>query len=106
MHTSTALGNFSSHMLLHDPESPPANLYYPTSTQLLGAVLANGLRSHPNHMLHLFEDAEIANALAPALAERVIVTVQASSMAEQGFTFRRTENGVWLTGSVPPEFLL
>ncbi len=106
MHTSTELSNLLSHMPLHRPETPPAHLYYPTSTRLLGAILSRGLRSRPNHMLHLFDDAETANSLAPPLAERVIVTVQAASMAEQGFSFRRAENGVWLTESVPPEFLL
>lgn len=87
-------------------ETPPDYLYHPTSTRLLGAVHSHGLRSQSNQLLHLFDDPDTANSLAPPLPERVIVTVQAGSMSERGFPFWRAENGVWLTEMVPPEFLL
>jgi putative RNA 2'-phosphotransferase len=89
-----------------EADGPPSYLYYPTSTRLLGAIHASGLRSRAQHLLHLFDDPETANSLAPSLAERVIILVQAGSMAERGYAFQRSENGVWLTETVPPEFLL
>lgn len=90
----------------NDADGPPSYLYYPTSTRLLGAIHTSGLRSRARHLLHLFDDPETANSLAPSLAERVIILVQAGSMAERGYAFQRSDNGVWLTEIVPPEFLL
>lgn len=88
------------------PQAPPEYLYYPTSTRFLGAIHTVGLRSSSRRFMHLFDDLETASSLAPALGERVIVTVLAASMQERGFKFWLNGNGVWLTEWVAPEFLL
>jgi putative RNA 2'-phosphotransferase len=36
----------------------------------------------------------------------VVLTVRALQMHENGFRFYRSENGVWLTDSVPPEYII
>jgi putative RNA 2'-phosphotransferase len=87
-------------------QTPPAHLYYPTTTRLLGAIHTSGLRNSSHHFLHLFDDVETATSLAPPLVERVIITVLSGHMVERGYRFWRDENGVWLTESVPAEFLL
>ncbi|UWZ38770.1 RNA 2'-phosphotransferase [Dactylosporangium roseum] len=35
----------------------------------------------------------------------VVLTVLAGRMARDGHTFYRSDNGVWLTEEVPPEYL-
>jgi putative RNA 2'-phosphotransferase len=35
----------------------------------------------------------------------VVLTVDAASMQSTGFSFYRSENGVWLVDNVPPEYI-
>ena len=35
----------------------------------------------------------------------VVFEINAALMYEQGYVFYRSENGVWLTDAVPPEYL-
>lgn len=105
-HLRAALPERRGDDTVHAPQTPPEYLYYPTSTRFLGAIHTVGLRSSSRRFMHLFDDLETATSLAPALAERVIVTVLATVMFERGFKFWLNNNGVWLTEWVPAEYLL
>lgn len=41
----------------------------------------------------------------PGEAKPVVLSVDAGAMHRAGHTFHVSANGVWLTASVPPEFL-
>lgn len=87
------------------PLSPPEALYHGTSQATVAVILRDGLRKMRRQHVHL--TAEIATALnvgsrhgAPA-----VLLVDAAAMAGDGYQFYRSENGVWLTESVPPRYL-
>ncbi len=57
------------------------------------------------HHVHLSADPDTARAVGARHGRPVIFTVDAAAMAQAGRLFFRSDNGVWLTDAVPPEFL-
>jgi putative RNA 2'-phosphotransferase len=53
----------------------------------------------------LSKDVETATSVGKRHGKPVVLTVKAKEMAESGHEFFLSENGVWLTKSVPPEFI-
>jgi putative RNA 2'-phosphotransferase len=55
--------------------------------------------------VHLSGDRATAERVGGRRGVPVVLTVAAGRMAEAGFAFYRSENGVWLTAHVPPGYL-
>jgi putative RNA 2'-phosphotransferase len=55
--------------------------------------------------VHLSTDAGTASAVGRRHGQPVVLRVAAGRMWSAGFAFLVAENGVWLTASVPPEFI-
>lgn len=87
------------------PVPPPAVLYHGTSSDALGAILREGLRKMRRHDVHLTDDIATAERVGARHGAAVVLRVDAAAMARDGRQFFRSENGVWLTGSVPPQYL-
>ncbi|MGW4484567.1 RNA 2'-phosphotransferase [Amycolatopsis sp. NPDC004368] len=87
------------------PLAPPAVLYHGTATRFLGAIHREGLRPMRRHAVHLSAAVETALAVGGRHGRAVVLRVAAGEMAAAGFEFQRSENGVWLTATVPPEYL-
>ena len=88
------------------PAWPPAVLFHGTPAANLPSIRADGLRSLSRHHVHLSTD--VATALRVGRrrsAEVVVLRVAAGAMADSGHVFHVSDNSVWLTASVPPEFL-
>lgn len=85
--------------------APPPILFHGTATRFLGAIRAQGLRPGARQHVHLSEDAATAVAVGERHGKAHVLTVDAARMYRQGHRFHRAENGVWLTATVPPEFL-
>lgn len=85
---------------------PPAVLFHGTPRGNLAPILREGL--HPRSRQHVHLSPDVATALvvgrrrSPDVA---VLEVAAAALAEAGIVFHRSENGVWLTAEVPPEFL-
>lgn len=84
---------------------PPPVLYHGTVDRFLGAILAEGLKPMKRHHVHLSPDVETASKVGQRRGKPVILHVDAASMAADGAVFLLTGNGVWLTDSVPPEYV-
>ena len=56
-------------------------------------------------LVHLSPDEPTALAVGRRHGTPVIFRVDAKRMAEAGFKFYRSANGVWLVEAVPPEYL-
>lgn len=84
---------------------PPNLLYHGTATRFLTAILREGLRPMQRHHVHLSGDVETAVKVGQRHGKAVILDVAAGQMVAAGHTFYRSENGVWLTDAVPPEYL-
>lgn len=91
--------------ITHVPKAPPARLYHGTATRFLEAIRAQGLTPRSRHHVHLSPDRDTAAAVGTRHGKLVVLVVDAAAMQARGHAFYQADNGVWLTASVPPEFL-
>ena len=87
------------------PVEPPAVLYHGTARSRLDAILAEGLRKMGRHHVHLSADSETATRVGIRHGKPVVLEVAAAAMAADGHIFLVSDNGVWLTDTVPPAYL-
>lgn len=87
------------------PAEPPAILYHGTASHNLGDILAQGLRRMNRHHVHLSQEIATAANVGGRHGKPVVLEVAAAAMRQAGHVFYCSANGVWLTDSVPPEFL-
>ncbi|MFC1415896.1 RNA 2'-phosphotransferase [Streptacidiphilus cavernicola] len=84
---------------------PPALLFHGTHPSVLDTIRREGLRPMQRHDVHLSPDAGTAVRVGARRGRPVVLTVDAARMAADGHRFRVSANGVWLTDTVPPEYL-
>lgn len=87
------------------PAVPPNRLYHGTSKGSIGAILREGLRKMRRHQVHLSADVATAQRVGGRHGAPVVLLVDAAAMANAGHQFFRSDNGVWLTESVPVQYL-
>ncbi|WP_328607667.1 RNA 2'-phosphotransferase [Amycolatopsis sp. NBC_00345] len=85
--------------------TPPDTLYHGTATRFAAAIFAEGLRPMRRHAVHLSATAETARTVGARHGTPLVLHVDARAMAAAGHEFQVSANAVWLTASVPPEFL-
>ncbi len=88
-----------------DPTTPPAVLYHGTGHLSAPLIARAGLDKMRRHHVHLSADPETARAVGAHHGRPVVFTVNAAAMTAAGHLFYRSDNGVWLTDAVPPNFL-
>lgn len=88
-----------------DPVEPPIELFHGTPRRNLDAILAEGLVPGQRHHVHLSIDTATAHVVGARRGDEVVLRVDAAGLAAFGGLFYRSDNGVWLTDHVPPEFL-
>ena len=84
---------------------PPKVLYHGTATRNLDSILKLGLVKGKRHHVHLSTNIETMVQVAMRHGKPVVLAVDAARMHADGFEFFVTENQVWLTDHVPPEYL-
>ena len=84
---------------------PPVILYHGTVEKFIAAIEESGLQKMNRQHVHLSETRETATNVGSRRGKPIILEVQASLMHHAGYKFYRSENGVWLTDSVPWEYL-
>jgi putative RNA 2'-phosphotransferase len=87
------------------PVEPPAELFHGTSQQVKRKILEEGIRRMNRKYVHLSKEKETAIAVGKRHGSPVVLTVLAGQMHNDGYTFFRADNGVWLTESVPSKYL-
>ncbi|MGI9599046.1 MAG: RNA 2'-phosphotransferase, partial [Acidimicrobiales bacterium] len=87
------------------PIAPPPVLFHGTATRFLDAILTDGLQPGDRNHVHLSGDVETATAVGRRHGTATVLTVDSETMHRHGRTFFRSENGVWLTDSVPARYL-
>lgn len=85
--------------------APPPVLYHGTGERTVPAILAEGLRKMQRHHVHLSADVDTARKVGARHGRPVVFAVDAAGMARDGHVFYRSANGVWLTESVPAQYL-
>lgn len=84
---------------------PPEFLYHGTATRFLDSIRKEGLLPGSRQYVHLSQDEQTALAVGQRHGKPAVLKIEALRMHQQGFKFHQAENGVWLTGKVPAQFL-
>ena len=87
------------------PRTPPVVLWHGTGERFVSAIMREGLKPMSRQYVHLSADPDTAMKVGRRHGRPVLFTVDAARMAGDGLLFYRSENGVWLTDSVPPQYL-
>jgi putative RNA 2'-phosphotransferase len=80
-------------------------LYHGTAPPRLDRIMSEGLHRMGRHHVHLSSDAGTAHRVGARYGKPVVLEVAAGRMAADGHVFYVSDNGVWLTDAVPPDYL-
>lgn len=86
-------------------QEPPPLLFHGTATTRIPSIREKGLIPGSRQHVHLSLSEETALKVGSRHGEPVLLTVDAASMYRDGYEFFLSENGVWLTDSVPTSYL-
>jgi putative RNA 2'-phosphotransferase len=89
-----------------EEKQPPDVLFHGTVERFLASIMAEGLKKGKRHHVHLSKETETARKVGARRGKPVILQVDAGKMHGAGFKFFESANGVWLTETVPVEFLV
>lgn len=84
---------------------PPDILWHGTGEKYVSSIDRQGLIPKSRLYVHLSADTETARKVGSRHGKPVIYTIDCRKMTEDGYRFFLSANGVWLTKSVPPEYL-
>lgn len=87
------------------PQTPPEVLYHGTAAHSRTSILAQGLLPRTRQHVHLSADVETAVKVGRRHGQPIVLIIQTGQMHRAGHLFYRSENGVWLTAAVPPQFI-
>lgn len=86
--------------------TPPAVLFHGTAERNLPSIFEKGLLRGTRLYVHLSPDEATATAVGKRHGTPAVLLIDAARMANDGYVFYLSENGVWLTEHVPKEYLL
>ncbi len=87
------------------PKQPPTVLYHGTATRFINSIKQEGLKPGQRHHVHLSTDIATATAVGKRYGKVIILEIDAETMYQQGCKFFLSDNNVWLTEHVPPQYL-
>lgn len=85
--------------------TPPDTLYHGTSIRFLESIAKDGLTPQNRKYVHLSADMKTAEEVGARHGSPIVLIIDAKAMAMDGLKIYRAENGVYLTDSVPTEYL-
>ena len=89
-----------------EKRQPPEVLYHGTVNRFLESIKAQGLQKMSRHHVHLSADRLTAEKVGSRRGQAVILIVRSGEMSRAGIEFYQSANGVWLTDSVPIEYIV
>lgn len=84
---------------------PPEYLWHGTGEKYVKVIDEDGLISKSRLYVHLSKDHETAITVGKRHGNPVLYRVDSGKMAQDGFKFFCSVNGVWLTKKVPAKYL-
>lgn len=84
---------------------PPEYLYHGTGEKYVDSIDKQGLLPKSRLYIHLSNDINTALNIGERHGKPVVYRINCKTMVENGYKFYRSANRVWLTKSVPTEFL-
>lgn len=91
-------------------EEPPTFLYHGTADRFMASIQEIGLQPQTRDMVHMSNDYYAAHTIAlrhtgGSVKGVVILQIHAKHMYQDGYEFYKSEDGVWLTESVPYKYI-
>ncbi|WP_020407453.1 RNA 2'-phosphotransferase [Hahella ganghwensis] len=87
------------------PVEPPGFLFHGTVERFLDDIREFGLKKMNRQHVHLSADITTARSVGGRRGKPVILKISAGQMFQSGIEFYLSANGVWLTDSVPAEYI-
>lgn len=84
---------------------PPEYLYHGTAERFTQSIDEQGLLHKSRLYVHLSKDTDTARKVGIRHGKPFIYRVKSGEMSRDGYTFFLSENGVWLTETVPVQYL-
>ena len=84
---------------------PPTYLYHGTGVKSLCEIKEHGLRPMGRLYVHLSKDYNTAIDVGKRHGTPIVLKIKSAEMHSKGFVFYQSENNVWLTNSVPVEYI-
>lgn len=84
---------------------PPVFLYHGTPKKYVDQIFKEGLKKMNRTHVHLSPDIETAAKVGSRRGDFVILKIEAMRMRADGYKIYISENGVYLTDSVPVEYI-
>jgi putative RNA 2'-phosphotransferase len=84
---------------------PPPQLFHGTATRFEASIRKEGLRPRSRQYVHLSSSVEVATTVGTRHGKPLVLRIHAEQMHRDGIVFYLSENGVWLTESVPVEYI-
>ncbi len=84
---------------------PPEFLYHGTVGKFREDIRRKGLLKMSRHHVHLSEELETAMRVGSRRGVPIILIVKSGDMYRKGIEFYQSDNGVWLTDTVAPEYI-
>ncbi len=84
---------------------PPDILFHGTAVHSLPSIKKQGLKPQKRDHVHLSPDKETAYNVGIRHGQAVILLVDSQALYAAGHKFYHTENNVWLTAHIPPEYI-
>lgn len=88
-----------------EKKEPPEYLWHGTGEKYVPSIKEQGLLPKSRLYVHLSEEYETAVKVGSRHGRPVVYKVLSRRMAEEGYKFYRSVNGVWLTKKVPVKYL-
>lgn len=85
--------------------TPPEHLYHGTGEKYVSSIEAQGLIPKSRLYVHLSPDYATAEKVGSRHGKPVVYRISAEQMANDGYLFYKSVNGVWLTKEVPAKYL-
>lgn len=84
---------------------PPAVLYHGTAVKYIESIENEGIIPKSRLYVHLSSDIDTAVKVGKRHGDSAVFRIDAEAMVNDAFNFYISENGVWLTKTVPPKYL-
>ena len=86
-------------------QKPPKILYHGTGEKSVQSILETGIEKRTRKHVHLSADIETAVKVGQRHGKAYVFEVFAENMYNDKYVFYLSDNGVWLTGYVPTQYL-
>tara|TARA_R110000824_G_scaffold354138_3_gene541231 strand:- start:5794 stop:6312 length:519 start_codon:yes stop_codon:yes gene_type:complete len=88
-----------------ESQRPPDVLYHGTTHTFVGAISKEGLKKMQRNHVHLSTDFGTAVSVGGRRGHPMVLEVDTHEMFEDKYEFFLSQNGVWLTDHVPPQYI-